>query len=151
VRINWTAVPAATSYNIYRGTATGVTTTSGTKIPVSGGTTATFLDSGALGVGLAAGTQYFYLMTAVNASGESLPSTEVNATTSTTDGVALYTANCANQSCHTHGTTLANSSFKPTGRTAAQITSAISGVSAMNFLSTLTSAQIQAIADVLTF
>ncbi len=153
VRINWTAVAGATSYNIYRGTATGVTIggTGVTQIPVSGGTTATFLDSGALGVGLAAGTQYFYIMTAVNASGESLPSTEVNATTSTTDGVALYTANCANQSCHAHGTTLANSSFKPTGRTAAQITSAISGVSAMNFLSTLTSAQIQAIADVLTF
>jgi hypothetical protein len=150
VRINWTAVTGATSYNIYRGTATGVTTTSGTKIPVSGGTTATFLDSDGLGVGLAASTQYFYIMTAVNASGESLPSTEVNATTQTLDGVALYTANCT-VACHAHGTTLANSSFKPGGRTAAQITSAISGVSAMNFLSTLTPAQIQAIADVLTF
>jgi hypothetical protein len=151
VRINWTAVAGATSYNIYRGTATGVTTSNGTKIPVSGGTTVTFLDSDGLGVGLAANTQFFYIMTAVNASGESLPATEVNATTQVLDGVALYTANCANQSCHAHGTTLANSSFKPGGRTAAQITSAISSVSSMNFLSTLSAAQIQAIADVLTF
>jgi len=61
----------------------------------------------------------------------------------TTDGATLYADNCA--SCHG---TLANST--KIGRTASQIQSAInSNTGGMGSLSNLTSAQIQAIADVL--
>jgi len=56
-----------------------------------------------------------------------------------TDGAALYTTNCSG--CHG---AIATSSVK--GKTAAQIQSAIGSVRAMSGLSTLTSAQIQAIA-----
>ncbi len=58
------------------------------------------------------------------------------------DGVALYNSECAG--CHG---TLANTT-KP-GRTAAQIQTAINNVGSMGFLSTLTAAEIQAIADAL--
>ncbi|MEJ2699565.1 MAG: c-type cytochrome [Desulfuromonadales bacterium] len=91
---------------------------------------------------LAANTPYYYIVTAVNSSGEGAPSTEVSATTSTLDGVALYTNNCSG--CHGP---LASS--EKTGRTATQIQDAINTVGAMKSLSSLTYAQIQAIADVL--
>ncbi|MCZ7404877.1 MAG: hypothetical protein O8C67_08100, partial [Candidatus Methanoperedens sp.] len=63
--------------------------------------------------------------------------------TTTLDGPTLYANYCAG--CHSP---LASTTKQ--GRTATQITSAISAVSSMNYLSSLSSAQVQAIATVLT-
>jgi fibronectin type 3 domain-containing protein len=137
VTITWAAVNGATSYNIYWSTTTGVTTATGTKI--------TGATSPSVQRLLAANTTYFYIVTAVNGAGESLPSSQASATTSTLDGVALYASNCAG--CHG---ALASSSKR--GRTAAQTQAAITAnIGGMGFLSTLSAAQVQAIADVLNF
>ncbi|HJV34105.1 fibronectin type III domain-containing protein [Geomonas sp.] len=73
VTVSWPAVSGATSYNLYWSTKTGVTTTSGTKIS---GATSPYLQTG-----LAAGTSYYYVVTAVNSSGESAASAQVSAAT----------------------------------------------------------------------
>ncbi len=135
VTISWSAVGGATSYNLYWSTTAGVTPASGTQISNA---TSPYVHQL-----LSAGTTYYYVVTAVNGVGEGSPSAEAMATTSTLDGVSLYAANCAG--CHG---ALATSSKR--GRTAAQIQAAIDGnVGGMGFLSTLTPAQVQAIADVL--
>jgi fibronectin type 3 domain-containing protein len=72
VSINWTAVSGATSYNIYWATTSGVTT-AGTKITT---TTRPYIQSG-----LAASTTYYYIVTAVNAAGQSVASAQVSAAT----------------------------------------------------------------------
>ncbi|KAA0889833.1 fibronectin type III domain-containing protein [Oryzomonas rubra] len=74
VTVSWTAVSNATSYNVYYATTSGVTTASGTKIANA---TTPYVQSG-----LSAGTTYYYLVTAVNSTGESVASTQVSATTS---------------------------------------------------------------------
>jgi mono/diheme cytochrome c family protein len=80
---------------------------------------------------------------ATPASGGSTPSPTLASTSTTSNqGASLYSTYCA--SCHGP---LASSAKG--GRTAAQITSAISGVGIMNSLSSLTTAQIQAIANAL--
>jgi hypothetical protein len=63
VTVSWAPVPAATSYNIYWGTAPGLTTAS-TKIA---GATSPTVQSG-----LASGTTYYYRVGAVGAGGETL-------------------------------------------------------------------------------
>jgi fibronectin type 3 domain-containing protein len=134
VTISWSAVSGATSYNIYWSTATGVTTATGTKIA---GATSPYVQTG-----LAAGTAYYYVVTAVNSAGESAASAQATATTTAAfDALTFYKTSCLG--CH--GT------LGP--RTAAQITSAIASVSAMSqYRSTgsnpLTAAQIAAIAAV---
>jgi hypothetical protein len=70
--ITWTAVSGATSYRLYYSTASGVTTTSGTRLTISSGTS--FTQSG-----LTNGTTYYYILTAVNAGGESTASAEASA------------------------------------------------------------------------
>ncbi|WP_168206090.1 fibronectin type III domain-containing protein [Geobacter sp. FeAm09] len=72
--VSWSAVSGATSYNIYWSTATGVTIASGTKIA---GATSPYVQTG-----LAAGTAYYYIVTAVNSSGESPASAQASASTS---------------------------------------------------------------------
>ena len=68
--VSWTApVGGATSYNLYWRTASGVTTTNSTKIP---GAT-----SGTVYPGIAGNVAVYYVVTAVNASGESPASAEV--------------------------------------------------------------------------
>lgn len=69
VGLTWSAVTGATSYNVKR------STTSGAETKISSPTTTAFIDSG-----LANGTKYFYVVSAVSGSTESANSSEVNAT-----------------------------------------------------------------------
>jgi len=73
VSISWPAVSGATSYNIYYATASGVTKTSGAKI--------TNASSPYVQTGLAAGTTYYYIVTAVNSAGEGTASAQTSAAT----------------------------------------------------------------------
>jgi fibronectin type 3 domain-containing protein len=73
VTVSWPAVPGATSYNLYWSTTSGVGTGTGTKVS---GAVSPFVQSG-----LAAGTSYYYIVTAVNSAGESAPSAQVTAAT----------------------------------------------------------------------
>jgi hypothetical protein len=86
IQLNWNAAAAATGYNVKRSFTNGgpyanvATAVSGT----------TFTNTG-----LANGTAYYYVVTAVNASGESPVSTQVSATpraSSDTDGVTVTPA-----------------------------------------------------------
>jgi len=70
VRINWSTVTGATSYNIYYSTTTGVTKATG--ILVSGVANPKDIN------GLIPGTEYFFVVTAVNADGESEESGQVS-------------------------------------------------------------------------
>lgn len=135
--VSWSAVSGATSYNIYYSTTTGVTTATGTKIANA---TSPYVQTG-----LTAGTTYYYIVTAVNSTGESTASTQASAATAaavaTFDALTFYNTSCLG--CHgTLGV-----------RTATQITNAINTISSMSqYRSTgsnpLTAAQISAIAAV---
>lgn len=72
VLISWNEVSGATSYNVYWSTTSGVTKTSGTKIT---GTTTPYTHAN-----LTNGTTYYYIVTAVNSSGESVASAQTSAT-----------------------------------------------------------------------
>jgi fibronectin type 3 domain-containing protein len=74
VTVSWPAVTGAASYNVYWSTATGVTTSTGTRIA---GVSSPFVHTGRI-----ASTAYFYIVTAVNSAGESGPSGQTTATTS---------------------------------------------------------------------
>lgn len=76
VTLSWNTVSSATSYNVYYATTSGVTTATGTRIPNA--------TSPAVLTGLAEGTTYYYIVTAVNSTGESAASVQVAATTLTT-------------------------------------------------------------------
>ena len=67
----WTAAAAATSYNIYWSTTSGVTPLNGTKISGVTGTSYTH-------TGLTNGTNYYYVVTAVNGANEGLPSIQAS-------------------------------------------------------------------------
>jgi len=84
VSLGWTSVSGATSYNLYWSTTAGVTPANGTKIAGVVGTLYTQS-------GLTNGTTYYYVVTAVNAAGESAPSAPVAATPSAGGGVVLTT------------------------------------------------------------
>jgi hypothetical protein len=83
VSISWSAVSGATSYNIYWSTTSGVTKTNGIKIT---GATNPYSHTG-----LTNDTTYYYIVTAVNSSGESVESEEVSATP-TAAGTGTHTA-----------------------------------------------------------
>ena len=70
VALQWTASSGATSYNVKR------STTSGAEVTIVSGVTATSYTDTAV----ANGTTYFYVVSAVNAVGESLNSNEASAT-----------------------------------------------------------------------
>lgn len=72
VTLNWTASGDAASYNIYYGTSAGVTTASPNKL--------TGVTSPKTVTGLSNGQAYYFVVTAVNAGGESAVSNEVTAT-----------------------------------------------------------------------
>ncbi|MCC6748175.1 MAG: IPT/TIG domain-containing protein [Deltaproteobacteria bacterium] len=78
VNINWTPVKGATGYHVYRTTTPGVATTTGNRITSAPVTVYPYADSG-----LTTGTAYYYVVTALNAYGESQPSKEVSAVPST--------------------------------------------------------------------
>ena len=80
VSISWDNVSSATSNNIYWSTTSGVTPTTGTKI--------TSASNPYLQMGLTNGTTYYYVVTAVNAFGESAASYEVSATPSAAPYIA---------------------------------------------------------------
>jgi fibronectin type 3 domain-containing protein len=71
VALSWSAVPGATGYDVYRGTASG-----GETLLASGNNigTSSFTDTSAVN-----GTQYFYYVTALNGSLQSARSSEVSA------------------------------------------------------------------------
>jgi len=71
VTLSWNAAAGATGYNIYWSNKAGVATTANSTL-IPGGTATTFTHTG-----VPAGTWYYYVVTAVTASGESLPSNEV--------------------------------------------------------------------------
>jgi hypothetical protein len=85
--ITWFAVEGATSYNIYYSQTSGVTKATGIKL--------SNLISPSMVTGLNSGTTYYFIVTAVNADGESVESNQVSATpvrrvcasSSTTEGV----------------------------------------------------------------
>lgn len=80
--ISWNAVSGATSYNICWSTTSGVAKTSGTKIT---GATSPYSHTG-----ITNGTTYYYIVTAVNSSGEGVASAQVSATpTAPTGGTTL--------------------------------------------------------------
>ena len=71
--LSWSVSSGATSYNLYYSTTAGVSPANGTKI--SGITATNYTQSG-----LISGTTYYYVVTAVNASGESSASNQASAT-----------------------------------------------------------------------
>jgi fibronectin type 3 domain-containing protein len=82
VALSWTTVTGATSYNVYYGTTSGVTTVSGTKFPAGTSTTATV-------TGLTNTTLYYFVVTSVDAGGESAVSNQLSATPTTGVTIAL--------------------------------------------------------------
>jgi len=72
IGLKWTAGPGASSYNIYRGVSPG----GEASTPVQSGVTASSITD----TGLTNGTTYYYQVSAVNALGTSVRSTEVSAT-----------------------------------------------------------------------
>ncbi len=76
INLSWHAsTTAGVTYNIHRSTTSGFTPSAGNLV-ASGVNATTFSDTG-----LAASTTFFYLVTAVNAGGESAPSNQASATT----------------------------------------------------------------------
>ncbi|MCZ6692025.1 MAG: hypothetical protein O7H41_20760 [Planctomycetota bacterium] len=72
VTLSWNPVPAATSYNLYWSTSSGVTKATGTKV--------SDVMTGYLHTGLTNGITHYYVVTAVQGGGESVESTEASAT-----------------------------------------------------------------------
>jgi fibronectin type 3 domain-containing protein len=72
VTVSWNAVTGAISYNVYWSTTAGVSKATGTKVP---GITNTTL----LHTGLTNDIAYYYVVTAVNGSGESVESAGTSA------------------------------------------------------------------------
>jgi cellulose 1,4-beta-cellobiosidase len=74
ITLTWTAATGATSYSVYRSTTTGFTPSTTNRI-ATGVTSAAYTNTV-----LSNGTTYYYVVTALNAAGESGPSAQVGAT-----------------------------------------------------------------------
>jgi len=79
VTLSWTASSGATSYHVKRSTTSG-----GSYTTIASPTTANYTDSGVTN-----GTTYFYVVSALNANGESANSSEVKATPISVTNVAV--------------------------------------------------------------
>jgi hypothetical protein len=77
VKISWNNVTGATSYTLYMASSSGVTKTTYTTLP--DGTKRSAITNPHTQTGLTNGRTYFFVITAVNADGESSESTEVSA------------------------------------------------------------------------
>ncbi len=86
ITLDWPAVNGATSYNVYYGNSPGVTTASSQLLGVR---------APAVHLGLTNNTAYYYIVTAVNGSGESLASSETSTTPSAPAGNPLPPASLA--------------------------------------------------------
>jgi len=127
ITLDWNSVPGADSYNVYWSTNPGVTTATGTRVNVA---TNHFQH-----LGLFVSQTYFYIVTAVADSGESVASSQA-ATVVATDGANLYVTHC--QGCH--GPVTATTIIVGTD---ANIKAAIAGnKGGMGILSTLTDRQL---------
>jgi len=78
VTISWDAVSGATPYNLYMATTSGVTKSNYTTL--TGGMKHTGVTSPYIHTGLTNSTTYYFVVTALNANGESVESIEVSAT-----------------------------------------------------------------------
>jgi hypothetical protein len=76
--ISWNAVPGASSYNLYMASVPGVTKSNYSSL--AGGSKTAGVTSPYIQSGLIIGTPYYFVVTAVNATGESIESSEVTAT-----------------------------------------------------------------------
>ncbi len=84
--VHWRAVTGATSYNVYYGTAAGVTKANGTKVASAA--------SNQPVTGLTNGTTYYFIVTASDAAGESAASSEASVTpVASISGNAAYAPN----------------------------------------------------------
>lgn len=88
VALSWNAGASATTYNVYYSTSPNVSPTS--PLAFSG-----LVAPAATVIGLSNGTTYYFVVTGVNAGGESLPSTVVSATPSSSITVALQESSSA--------------------------------------------------------
>ena len=134
ITLSWPGVNAASSYNVYWSTNSGVTTANGNRIA---NVVPPFVHKL-----LPANSSYYYVITSTNAVGEGSASTQASSTTAAIDGMALYDANCS--PCHGG---VVGSQVRLSSATLIKGTIANGG--AMQSLSTLTDAELQAIADVL--
>jgi len=78
VTISWNAVSGATSYNLYMASASGISKSNYSSI--TGGTRVTGVTSPYIKTSLANSTKYYFVVTAVNATGEGNESSQVSAT-----------------------------------------------------------------------
>ncbi len=78
VSISWNAVSGATSYNLYLASQSGITKSN--YATLTDGAKQTGVTSPYIKTGLTNGKTYYFIVTAVNANGESVESTEVSAT-----------------------------------------------------------------------
>jgi hypothetical protein len=84
VQLSWSAVPGATQYKIYWGTAASVTTANATGNATNAGIAYTVPS-------LTNGTTYYFVVAATNAAGESATSNELSATPATSPAAQLKT------------------------------------------------------------
>ena len=132
VTLSWEPVAGADSYNIYWSENPGVTPATGTRIS---GATSPYRHAG-----LFVSRTYFYVVTAVNSSGESAASS-LASTVSANDSANLYDTHCA----RCHGSLVSTTIMEGTSD---KITAAIAADSGgMGVLSALTAHQIDLISQ----